>query len=73
MNKVLANSSAWSKEKNEMSRKILILLLLLLLGTATLVYASSDAPFGYQVVRQQAVLIGPEGQALGTAEFWNTQ
>ncbi|UCG22793.1 MAG: hypothetical protein JSW55_11475, partial [Chloroflexota bacterium] len=56
-----------------MSRKILLILILIMLGATTLVYASSDAPFGYQVVRQEAILVDPEGEQAGTAEFWNTR
>ena len=35
--------------------------------------AQSDAPFGVQVVRQPAALVGEDGSIIGFAEYWNTR
>ena len=56
-----------------MKRRLVLIPVVLLLCVTALVSAESNAPFGIQVVRQQAILIGQEGQQVGTAEFWNTR
>jgi hypothetical protein len=47
--------------------------LVLLLQIVSSAAARSDAPFGVEVVRQEAQLLSPGGADLGTAEYWNTR
>lgn len=59
--------------KRKLFKPWLILVIVgLLLGTTMLVYAASSQPFGFQVIRQPAVLMAEDVQ-LGTAEYWNTR
>src|SRR5210317_1489516 len=53
--------------------RLLLTTLGLMLCITTFAFAGSDAPFGIQVVRQEAVLMDEEGSFWGTAEFWNTR
>jgi len=59
-------------KKSLLKRWYILIILGLLLATTLVVYAQSDSTFGYQVVRQPAILLS-DGVQLGTAEYWNTR
>ncbi len=59
----------YSSNRGRVLMSLLALVLMIPMG----VTAQSDAPFGVQVNRQPALLMGEDGGVVGFAEYWNTR
>jgi len=57
--------------KFKVRKAVLFVVAFIMLATSALASAETLIPEGYKGGRQQGILIGSEGERIGTAEYWN--